>query len=90
MDSSTNGVLPTPSPQAIVGINPDTDAERVVATLPALVVPLTAEDSGLVQGQAAVLDLSLYLLEPPHEHNDYLGYSTLVRVKLLEGDRFGR
>jgi len=76
------GVSPTRSPQEIVGINPDTGAERVVATLPALVVPLTGEYSGLVQGQAVVLDGSLYLLEPPFEFNGYLGYSTLVRVRL--------
>jgi hypothetical protein len=76
------GVSPTPSPQEIVGINPDTGAERVVATLPALVVPLTDEYSGLVQGQAAVLDGFLYLLEPPFVQNGYLGYSTLVRVRL--------
>jgi hypothetical protein len=76
------GVSPTPSPQEIVGINPDTGAEKVVATLPALVVPLTGEYSGLVQGQAAVLDGSLYILEPPFEYSGYLGYSTLVRVRL--------
>jgi hypothetical protein len=76
------GVSSTPSPQEIVGINPDTGAERVVATLPALVVPLTGEYSGLVQGQAAVLDGSLYLLEPPYQDDGYLGYSSLVRVRL--------
>jgi hypothetical protein len=76
------GVSPTPSPQEIVVINPDTGAERVVATLPALVVPRTAEYSGLVQGQAVVLDGSLYLLEPPFEQDGYLGYSTLVKVRL--------
>ncbi len=59
-----------------MGINPDTGAERVVATLPPLVVPLTAEFSGLVQGQAVVLGGSLYLLEPPYQQNGYLGYST--------------
>jgi hypothetical protein len=76
------GDAPTPSPQEIVGINPDTGAETVVATLPALVVPLTGEFEGLVQGQAVVFAGSLYLLEPPYEDNGYLGYSTLVRVKL--------
>jgi hypothetical protein len=76
------GSSDTPSPQKIVEINPDTGAETVVATLPALDVPLTGEYSGLVQGQAAVLDGSLYLLEPPYEYNGYLGYSTLVRVRL--------
>jgi hypothetical protein len=77
------GVSSTPSPQEIVGINPDTGAERVVATLPALVVPLSGEYSGLVQGQAAVLDGSLYLLEPPFVESERdLGYKSLVRVRL--------
>jgi hypothetical protein len=73
----------TPSPQEIVSINPDTGAERVVATLPALVVPLSGEYSELVQGQAAVLDGSLYLLEPPYAESERdLGYKSLVRVRL--------
>jgi hypothetical protein len=76
------GVPSTPSPQEIVGINPDTGAERVVATLPALVVPLSGEYGGMVQGQAAILDGFLYLLEPPFAQNGYLGYSALVRVRL--------
>lgn len=67
----------TRSPQEIVGINPDTGAEKVVATLP----PLVVEGQGLLQGQAAVLDGSLYLLEPPFELRGYLGYSTLVKVR---------
>jgi hypothetical protein len=72
----------SPSPQEIVGINPDTGGEKVVATLPPIAVPLGAEVEGLGQGQAAVLDGSLYLLEPPFELRGYLGYSTLVRVRL--------
>jgi hypothetical protein len=72
----------TPSTQEIVDINPDTGAETVVAILPALVVPLTGEGSGLLQGQAVVFDGSLYLLEPPFQLNGYLGYSTLVKVTL--------
>ncbi len=76
------GVSSTPSPQEIVGIDPDTGAEKVVATLPAGVVHLSEEGQGLVQGQAAVLDGSLYLLEPPFELRGYLGYSTLVKVTL--------
>ena len=77
------GVSSTPSPQEIVGIDPDTGAERIVATLPARVVPLSAEYAGLVQGQAAVLDGSLYLLEPPFAQSERdLGYNTLVRVRL--------
>ncbi len=77
------GVTPTPSPQEIVSIDPDTGTERVVATLPPLVVPLTGEYGGLVQGQAVVLDGSLYLLEPPFAESEQdLGYSTLVRVNL--------
>jgi len=66
------GVSPTPSPQEVVGINPDTGVERVVATLPARVVPLTGEYAGLVQGQAAVFEGSLYLLEPPYALRGYL------------------
>ena len=76
------GDSPTPSPQEIVGINPDTGAERVVATLPARAVPLTEELSGLVDGQAVVLDGALFLLEPPYRLNGYQGYSFLVRVSL--------
>jgi hypothetical protein len=77
------GLSPTPSPQEIVGINPDTGAERVVATLPPLVVPLSGEYAGLVQGQATVFQGSLYLLEPPFAQSEQdLGYSTLIRVKL--------
>jgi len=77
------GISPTASPQEIVSIDPDTGAERVVATLPTLVVPLSGEYSGLVEGQAAVLDGTLYLLDPPFAQSEQdLGYSTLVRVKL--------
>ena len=76
------GASPSASPQEIVGINPDTGAERVVATLPPLIVPDTGAGEGLLQGEAAVLDGSLYLLEPPFQRYGYLGYSTLVRVRL--------
>jgi hypothetical protein len=72
----------TPSTQEIVGINPDTGAEKVVATLPPHAVPLGGAGEGLVQGQAAVLDGSLYILEPPFKVRGYIGYSTLVRVRL--------
>lgn len=77
------GATPTLSRQEIVGINPDTGAERVVTDLPALIVPLSGEYSGLVQGQATVLDGSLYLLEPPFAQSERdLGYRTLRRVRL--------
>ena len=75
-------VSSSPSGQEIVGINPDTGAEKVEATLPPRVVPLTGAVDGLVQDQAAVLDGSLYVLEPPFKQRGYLGYSTLVKVKL--------
>ncbi len=78
----STGASSTRSPPEIVGIDPDTGAEKVVATLPPLVVSPTGEGQGLVEGQAAVLDGSLYLLEPPFELRGYLGYKTLVRVKL--------
>jgi hypothetical protein len=72
----------SPRPQEIVHINPDTGAERVVATLPPLTIPIGQGEYGLLPGQAAVLGESMYLLEPPFRMNGYLGYSTLVRVPL--------
>lgn len=69
------------SPQDIIGIDPSTGAESVVATLPPLPVPIT-EAMGLVQGQAAVLGSSLYLLEPPLEPGSGLRYAALVKVPL--------
>jgi hypothetical protein len=70
------------SPQEIVSIDPDTGVQRVVADLPARVVPLGMGFEGLAPGQAAVFEGSLYLLEPPFQQNGYLGYSSLVRVPL--------
>ena len=72
----------SPRPQEIVHINPDTGAERVVATLPPLTIPIGQGEYGLLPGQAAVLGESMYLLEPPFRVNGYLGYSILVRVPL--------
>jgi hypothetical protein len=79
------GTAPRSSPQEIVGINPDTGAERVAATLPARAVPLSGASAGLLQGQAVVADGALYLLEPPFEQRGYLGYSSLIRVTLPTG-----
>ena len=69
-----------PRRQEIIRIDPDSGAERVIARLPA--VAPTLESMGLVAGQAAYLDGSLYLLEPPFRQGGYLGYSRLLRVPL--------
>lgn len=66
--------------QQIIRIDPDTGAEQVIATLPAVAVPPGEGGYGLLSGQAAVLDGAVYLLEPPFRTNGYQGYSTLVRV----------
>ncbi len=72
----------TPRPQVIVRIDPDTGAETVAATVPAIVVPQDGDSSlGLLDGQAAYFDGSLYLLEPPFP-GGYSGYASLRRVPL--------
>jgi hypothetical protein len=68
------------SSQEVISINPDTGAESVAATLPPVVYPDGVPTNGLVDGQAAYFDGALYLLEPPFRLNDYLGYTSIVRV----------
>lgn len=72
---------PLVSPQVIVRIDPSTGAETDVATLPPLPVP-PAQASGLVAGQAAVLDHALYLLEPPDEPGAPGRYAALVKIPI--------
>ncbi len=81
MQWASSGAAPATSPQDIIRIDPNTGAESVVATLPPLPVPIT-EGMGLVQGQAAVLGSSLYLLEPPLEPGTGLRYAALVKVPI--------
>ncbi len=78
----STSVSPTSSPQQIVGIDPDTGKEVVVATLHARVEPPGEASAGLLQGQAVVFHGALYLLEPPFRQRGYLGYTSLVRVRL--------
>lgn len=80
---SAAGRLAVQLPQEIVGIDPDTGTEHVVAHLPK--TPFTTEtdeSEGLVAGQAVYFHDSLYLLEPPYQPGADLGYSTLRRVAL--------
>lgn len=81
MQWTAAGGAPLISPQVIVGIDPGTGAESVVATLPPLPVP-PAQGLGLVPGQAAVLGHSLYLLEPPDQPGATARYAALVKVPL--------
>ena len=67
-------------PQIVVRIDPDSRAEAVAATLPAVPVPISQGGLGLAPDQAVALDGSLYLLEPPLQEDGYLGYSRLVRI----------
>jgi len=66
-----------PRAQQVVGIDPDTGAETVVATIPPVPVSI-AYAQGLGDGQAAVLGGSLYLLQTPVRGG--LGDATLVRI----------
>jgi hypothetical protein len=73
----------TPRPQVIVRLDPNTGSETVVARVPAIIVPQDGDSSlGLLDGQAAYLDGSLYLLEPPFLQGGYNGYTILRRVPL--------
>ncbi len=67
-----------PYPEDVVRIDPDSGAEKVVATLPRMVLP--SDDAGLTTGQAAYFEGSLFVLEPPFRANGYLGYGKLIRV----------
>jgi hypothetical protein len=70
----------TPSRESIVHIDPDTGAESVIASIPAVALPNYLTYGGLVQGQGAYFDGRLYLLEPPFHENGYLGYQSIVSV----------
>lgn len=76
----TTGIPQGSRAQVLVRIDPDTGTEQTVATLPAVPVPPGEGAYGLAEGQAAVFDGVLYLLEPPFRANGYQGYSALVRV----------
>jgi hypothetical protein len=74
---------PSPRPQDIVRIDPDSGAESIIARLPPVAFPISPpSNAGLADGQAVLSDGSLYLLEPPLRQGGYNGYSSLVRVAL--------
>jgi hypothetical protein len=75
----------TPTEEEIVHIDPDTGAESVVATVPAVALPSPLTDGGLVAGQGVYFDGRLYLLEPPFHKNGYLGYESIVGVPVPPG-----
>ena len=79
MQWTAPGATPPISPQVIVRIDPNTGAEKAAVTLHPLPVPL-GQRLGLVPGQAAVLDHSLYLLEPPTEPGATNPYPALVKI----------
>jgi hypothetical protein len=70
----------SPTREEIIRIDPDTGSESVVGTLPSSPLPTYETDEGLLQGQSAYFDGSLYLLEPPFRKNGYVGYTSIVRV----------
>jgi hypothetical protein len=65
--------------QDIVRIDPDTGAETVAAA--AAPVPTLDAEEGMTAGQAAYLDGSLFVLQPPFRADGYLGYEVLDRVR---------
>jgi hypothetical protein len=73
-------ISPGKHSEAVVRIDPRTGKETLVATLPPMVLPL--EDAGLVAGQDAFFEGSLFVLEPPFRANGYLGYSTVLRIRI--------
>jgi hypothetical protein len=75
----------TPTEEEIVHIDPGTGVESVVATVPAVALPSSLTDGGLVAGQGAYFDGRLYLLEPPFHKNGYLGYESIVGVPVPAG-----
>ncbi len=79
--TAAGGTPPIISPQVIIRIDPNTGAETVAATLPPLLVP-PAQASGLADGQAAIVDHALYLLEPPDAPGATTRYGALVKVPI--------
>jgi hypothetical protein len=66
---------PAPEPQQVLQINPSTGRHSIMTTLPPLPASYT---TGLSQGQAAVLDGYIYILEPPYRPG--MAYPELIRV----------
>lgn len=84
--SSVSPVSPSPEPQEIVRIDPDTGAQTVVTTLPAILEP-TGGSEGFAVGQAAVVDGNLYILDPPQSGSPGTSrYVTLTRLAAPTGE----